>query len=483
MISLKKKSAKLILIVLIIFQFACNLIASSSSSPKTPPSYGVFFLNDGDYVEIPQGEGVPYFGDSGFVAIENKEPTIIIWNPNIDLANLTLNILDTQYTSIDYDIKPLGEDLYELKPAAQLELDVYCLIQGNPALSSVSLSVWCFEITDSAISNANPTETTTELFELWMDIPDANLGDKAINHRLVAFDPSGKILYIWVEYLEENGRRSKNEALFSFNIQDKTINKIVSFEDPLHVNDPAIKEDEISISSDGRYVTIYLLRDAKMIDVNTGEVRLFHIKQASVEVLPVVMKAGWLPNTENNYAVFYGGVIGVYDPFSEEILKTVPFDVQQGKARAFFWNFDGTKAVLDKIGFVATVYDSNFVLIRDIDLKKENARVIGWYGKDNLIAFRQDDDTYFIVDSNTGEQIKQFQLDKISLFPNPTDKLLVGSEFDSKKEYKLVVVSGDGATLQQTNINVYYRFGEWNAKGDVIVLVGTDGDIHIWKMK
>ncbi|GEM_PF-2193933 len=482
MVSLKKKSARLLLIVFIIFQFACNLLSSSSVSPKTPPYYGVFFQDGGDYIEIPQSEGVPYFGDSGFMAIENKEPTIIIWNPNIDLANLTLSVLDTQYTSIDYDVKPLGEDLYELMPVAQLELNIYCLIQGNPALSSVSLSVWCFEITDSAISNANPTEATTELFELWMDIPDASLGDKAINHRLVAFDPSGKTLYIWVEYLDENGRRSKTEALFSFNIQDKTINEIVSFEDPLHVSDPVLKEDGISVSSDGRYVTIYFFRDAKIIDVNTGEVRLFHMKQASVEVLPNVMKAGWMPNTENNYAVFFGGVIAVYDPFSEEILKTVPFDVQQGKASAFFWNYDGTKAVLDRNGLVA-VYDNTLVLIRDIDLKKENARVIGWYDKDNLIAVRHDDDTYFIVDSNTGEQTKQFQLDKISLFPNPTGELLIGFKFDSKKDYKLVVVSNEGAILQQVNINVYYQFGQWNSEGDVIVLTGSDGDLHIWKMK
>lgn len=61
MVSLKK-NAKLILIVFVIFQFACNLIGSSSISPKTPPYYGVFFQNGGDYIEIPQGEGVPYFG-------------------------------------------------------------------------------------------------------------------------------------------------------------------------------------------------------------------------------------------------------------------------------------------------------------------------------------------------------------------------------------------------------------------------------------
>ncbi len=133
----------LVLIVIVIFWLSRN----SSGFAQKPEHYGVYLKEGGRLVEITQQEGSPGRNTASVsVRTNDNQPVLLVWNPGLDFQNLYLVSEGGEGQEVFYSTTPKGDGMLELKPAASLQPDTYCLIQADPLGVQFFFPNWCFLI-------------------------------------------------------------------------------------------------------------------------------------------------------------------------------------------------------------------------------------------------------------------------------------------------------------------------------------------------
>jgi hypothetical protein len=128
-----------------------SMLACLSANPK-PPHYGVFFQQNGEWMELQEQEifTIPVEREmSNSKAISDSQPSIVIWRTETNLDYLELYKLNQylgQSDKVRYDATPLDDGIITITPSSPLEDGIYCLIQGDPL--AILLSGWCFRVED-----------------------------------------------------------------------------------------------------------------------------------------------------------------------------------------------------------------------------------------------------------------------------------------------------------------------------------------------
>ncbi|MFC2043464.1 hypothetical protein ACFLUA_04870 [Chloroflexota bacterium] len=117
-----------------------------------PPHVGVFLKKGGTLfnwssklVEMVEFKGVPGSYDVEAIPyVHNTRPVIVMWYPEVNLD--FLGLYDREGKQVPYDVTQ-QEEILEIRPTNPLEdLEIYCLVQGDPTLPDSSIPYWCFRI-------------------------------------------------------------------------------------------------------------------------------------------------------------------------------------------------------------------------------------------------------------------------------------------------------------------------------------------------
>lgn len=159
MISTKRLSVFVIVLVVLLTQFSCAIFGGGGNEL---PYFGFFIEKDKEYIELYTITGIsstgPRISGNPPIADENP-PTIYAWEP--DLINQKyLILLSSDYPGeFDFRIKPANDDILQLTPASSLEPGNYCFVQQDPMMMTVEFPGWCFTIaSNNTTSDLNPTE-------------------------------------------------------------------------------------------------------------------------------------------------------------------------------------------------------------------------------------------------------------------------------------------------------------------------------------
>ena len=128
------------------------ILVGCIGSSIEPPHVGVFLKRDANLfnwssslVEMVEFKGVPSSYDvEGIPYAYNNRPVIVMWYPEVNID--FLGLVDSEGKQVPYDVTQQGEIL-EIRPTNPLEdLEIYCLVQGDPTLPDSSIPYWCFSI-------------------------------------------------------------------------------------------------------------------------------------------------------------------------------------------------------------------------------------------------------------------------------------------------------------------------------------------------
>lgn len=138
-------------VVLLIVVIGCCMIAAlviiPSVFPSKPDHYGVFLREGKSFVEMRPFAGAPSSGDiAGIPVTSDSNPTIILWDPTINLRYLNLRNMTSRRKTVDFAATPSSGDMLEAKPATSLSPDLYCFVQGDPLGVPGQLTHWCFRV-------------------------------------------------------------------------------------------------------------------------------------------------------------------------------------------------------------------------------------------------------------------------------------------------------------------------------------------------
>lgn len=115
------------------------------SGSARPDHHGVYLKRGRGLVELQQYRGVPGSRQtSGIPSTSSSRPTLVLWEPTINLNYLELYEPATEWYG-DYTTAPSGE-MIEVTPRDALGPGRYCFVQGDPLGFPTSLSHWCFEV-------------------------------------------------------------------------------------------------------------------------------------------------------------------------------------------------------------------------------------------------------------------------------------------------------------------------------------------------
>ena len=119
------------------------------------PYYGVFIVSEGNTVsELVEIKGKPNSYEllsPGVPAFKQGEELLILaWYPQINLNYFMFGLMEPYEEELPYNVSPWNEEILRIIPSITLTDGVYCLAQGDPLASPISVPFWCFRIGDNA---------------------------------------------------------------------------------------------------------------------------------------------------------------------------------------------------------------------------------------------------------------------------------------------------------------------------------------------
>lgn len=112
--------------------------------PSKPPHHGAFLKKDCSFIEMEQkGLERPLPSDEGVPHTSEKQPLIVVWDPDVIPRFLVLS-------GAEYDIASKEEGVLELRPREPLSPGMYCLSAGHPLLPPGDIPHWYFVVEGTA---------------------------------------------------------------------------------------------------------------------------------------------------------------------------------------------------------------------------------------------------------------------------------------------------------------------------------------------
>ena len=142
----KRLMIAIVAVAVVMVLGCCVLVALGGLFlPSKPEHYGVYLKQGRTFTELEQYRGAPSRSDvEGIPATSDLNPTLILWEPTINLSYLELYETTSDWY-VEYTTAASGEML-EVAPREELYSGRYCFVQGDPLGSPYTLSHWCFDV-------------------------------------------------------------------------------------------------------------------------------------------------------------------------------------------------------------------------------------------------------------------------------------------------------------------------------------------------
>ncbi len=140
-----------IVVLLAFLWFLFRGLSGGGGLPATPAYMGVFLIDGNEYVETLSTRGAPEL-KSSFPVINDKQPEIALWKPDIDYSLLMLQPLSEASASLNnpanipFRLGVTEDDLVIAQVAVDLSSDIYCFVQGDWMGIPGQLNHYCFEV-------------------------------------------------------------------------------------------------------------------------------------------------------------------------------------------------------------------------------------------------------------------------------------------------------------------------------------------------
>jgi len=132
------------LLMILMAQMACL-----GRCPSKPPHYGAFLKKDCSFIEMEQkGLRKPLPSDEGVPRTSDKQPLIVVWDP--DVIPRFLGLYDREGNEVRCDMTPKEDGVLELRPREPLSPGMYCLVAGHPLLPPGDIPHWYFVVEGTA---------------------------------------------------------------------------------------------------------------------------------------------------------------------------------------------------------------------------------------------------------------------------------------------------------------------------------------------
>jgi len=154
--------------ICLIFFILRHLVTGTSQ----PTHFGAFLEEGNSLVEMEQYEGGPRSLDSkGIPSTSSARPFIVLSYPEMNLDYLIMQSMDGKMEGrIAIEVSDGGEGSWRIRPKDNLELGVYCLVQGDPLMPPGEIPYWCLAIVGEVLSDesevgggATPNSTKQEV--------------------------------------------------------------------------------------------------------------------------------------------------------------------------------------------------------------------------------------------------------------------------------------------------------------------------------
>ena len=127
------------LLMVLIAQPACESLGASK-----PPHHGAFLKKGRSFVEMEQhGLERPLPSDEGVPHTSDKQPLIVVWDPDVIPRFLVLS-------GGKFDMTSKEDGVLELRPREPLSPGMYCLSAGHPLLPPPAIPHWYFVVEGTA---------------------------------------------------------------------------------------------------------------------------------------------------------------------------------------------------------------------------------------------------------------------------------------------------------------------------------------------